>query len=171
MNGRAAAQATLDAMRRAVYCVTPTGDSDGFTQRFYYTIAAGCVPVRVDSYYPRKSFGRVAWPFKQTIDWRRAVVLLPPDRLRTDGLMPTLANISKETLSAMQARNLRVTRPSASSICRPRWHFILTNDAFVTIMHYDYIMLFFVRITSRRTCDRTYCSTTEGARPTPSPRS
>ena len=32
MNGRVVAQATLDAMRRAVYCVTPTGDSDGFTQ-------------------------------------------------------------------------------------------------------------------------------------------
>ena len=26
------AQATLDAMRRSVFCVTPTGDSDGFTQ-------------------------------------------------------------------------------------------------------------------------------------------
>lgn len=83
--------------------MAPTGDSDGFTQRFYYILSAGCIPVRVDTYYPRLSFGRVAWPFKQSVQWHKAVLLLPPDRLRRDGLMPTLANVSAARIAAMQA--------------------------------------------------------------------
>ena len=106
------ARETLRRMQRAVFCVTPTGDSDGFTQRFYYTLAAGCIPVRVDTYYPQYSFGRVAWPFKQTVDWRRAVVLLPPDRLRQHGLMATLANLTDARVAAMQRYIETVVRPS-----------------------------------------------------------
>ena len=60
----------------------------GPTQRFYYILASGCIPVRVDTYYSKLSFGRVAWPFKQTVQWKKAVVLLPPERLRRDGLIP-----------------------------------------------------------------------------------
>ena len=67
---------TIRRMQRTTFCVAPTGDSDGFTQRFYYIVAAGCIPVRVDTYYPSLKFGKVAWPFKQTIEWHRAVLLL-----------------------------------------------------------------------------------------------
>ena len=95
-------------MRGTTFCVAPTGDSDGFTQRFYYILAAGCIPVRVATYYPKLSFGRVAWPSKQTINWRRAVVRLPPDRLRRDGLLPTLANISDAQVTRMRARGVPV---------------------------------------------------------------
>ena len=49
--------------------------------------------MRVDTYYPDKRFGNVAWPFKQTVQWDKAVVLLPPRVLRRVGLMPTLLNI------------------------------------------------------------------------------
>ena len=104
----------VDTMRRmadSTFCIAPTGDSDGFTQRFYYIIAAGCIPVRVDTYYPTLSFGRVAWPFKQTIQWHRAVVLVPPARLNTDGLLPTLRNISLERISRMREYITRVVRP------------------------------------------------------------
>ena len=38
---------TMERMRGTTFCVAPTGDSDGFTQRFYYILAAGCIPVRV----------------------------------------------------------------------------------------------------------------------------
>ena len=105
------AQETMARMRDSTFCVAPTGDSDGFTQRFYYILAAGCIPVRIDTYYPKLSFGRVAWPSKQTINWRRAVVLLPPDRLKRDGLLPTLANISDAQISRMREYISRVVRP------------------------------------------------------------
>lgn len=97
--------------QRAVFCIAPTGDSDGFTQRFYYILSAGCIPVRVDTYYPSLSFGRVAWPFKQTIEWHKAVLLLPPDRLKAIGVVPFLANISLARIAEMQAYIERVVRP------------------------------------------------------------
>jgi hypothetical protein len=103
---------TMARMRDTTFCVAPTGDSDGFTQRFYYILAAGCIPVRVDTYYANFSFGRVAWPFKQTINWRKAAVLLPPHRLRRDGLIPTLLNISATRIAAMQRYIREVARPA-----------------------------------------------------------
>eukprot|EP00908_Phaeocystis_cordata_P014469 Transcript_25566.p1 GENE.Transcript_25566~~Transcript_25566.p1 ORF type:complete len:406 (+),score=199.73 Transcript_25566:65-1282(+) len=103
---------TMKRMRATTFCVAPTGDSDGFTQRFYYIVAAGCIPVRVDTYYSDKSFGKVAWPFKQSIEWRRAVVLLPPRQLRRVGLMPTLLNISAKRVAAMQQYIATVVRPA-----------------------------------------------------------
>ena len=45
---------------------------------------------------------RVWQPFKQSIQWKKAVVLLPPERLKVDGLIPTLNNISLARVSAMQ---------------------------------------------------------------------
>ena len=39
------ASETMARMRATTFCVAPTGDSDGFTQRFYSIIAAGCIPV------------------------------------------------------------------------------------------------------------------------------
>ena len=40
---------TMERMRGTTFCVAPTGDSDGFTQRFYYILAAGCIPVGLDT--------------------------------------------------------------------------------------------------------------------------
>jgi len=105
------ARATMSKMRATTFCVAPTGDSDGFTQRFYYIIAAGCIPVRIDTYYSDFSFGRVAWPFKQNIAWHKAVVLVPPAKLKRDGLLPTLLNISDAQATRMQEYIRRVVRP------------------------------------------------------------
>jgi hypothetical protein len=102
----------LQRMRRSVFCMAPTGDGDGFTSRFYYSIATGCIPVRVDTYYPDRSFGRVAWPFKKTIQWHRAVVLLPPHRLHRDGIIATIANISAARITEMQQYINNVVRPA-----------------------------------------------------------
>ncbi|EOD11283.1 hypothetical protein EMIHUDRAFT_214563 [Emiliania huxleyi CCMP1516] len=103
---------TIRRMQRTTFCVAPPGDSDGFTQRFYYIVAAGCIPVRVDPYYPSLKFGKGGWPFKQTMEGHRAVLLLPPDRLGRDGLMPTLANVSQPRVPEMHQSLLRVVRPS-----------------------------------------------------------
>ena len=104
------AQETIRRMRETTFCVAPTGDSDGFTQRFY-AILAGCIPVRVDTYYPQYSFGRVAWPSKQTIQWHKATVLVPPERLRRDGLLPILRNISSAQVQRMREYIAKVVRP------------------------------------------------------------
>ena len=105
------AKQTMQSMRQTMFCIAPTGDSDGFTQRFYYIIAAGCIPVRVDTYYSAFAFSRVAWPFKQTIQWRKAVVLVPPKVLRSVGLLPVLLNISDAQANRMQEYIRRVVRP------------------------------------------------------------
>ena len=102
---------TLDRMRATTFCIAPTGDSDGFTQRFYFILASGCIPVRIDTYYSDYSFGRVAWPFKQTIQWKKAAILIPPHKLRRDGLLPTLANISEVQIERMREYITRVVRP------------------------------------------------------------
>ena len=101
----------MEEYRRAVFCVAPVGDSDGFTTRFYHILAAGCIPVRVDTYYPEQTFEGVAWPFKQSIEWERATILLPPRRLRAVGLLPTLANISAARVADMQQYIREVVRP------------------------------------------------------------
>ena len=101
----------MEEYRRAVFCVAPVGDSDGFTTRFYHILAAGCIPVRVDTYYPEQTFEGVAWPFKQSIEWERATILVPPRRLRAVGLLPTLANVSAARVADMQQYIRKVVRP------------------------------------------------------------
>lgn len=54
----------------------------------------------------------MAWPFKQTVQWDKAVVLLPPRVLRRVGLMPTLLNISAARVAAMQHYIATVVRPA-----------------------------------------------------------
>ena len=89
-------------MRRSQFCMAPTGDSDGFTQRLYSILLAGCIPVRVDTYYPQYGFGNAAWPFKQSIDWSKAVILVPPKQLRRVGLVQTLRAIPSSRCSQMR---------------------------------------------------------------------
>ena len=73
----------------------------------------------MDTYYSNFSFGRVAWPFKQTVQWRKAVLLLPPHRLRRDGLLPTLLNVSAARIAAMQ-RYIREVRRATPRACQPQ---------------------------------------------------
>ena len=67
---REAAEATA----QSVFCLCPTGDSKGFTGRFWFALAHGCIPVRYDGWARNLTFEEIAWPFRDRIDWHRAVV-------------------------------------------------------------------------------------------------
>ena len=56
------------------FCLCPTGDSKGFTARFYFSLFHGCVPVWIDTYKRRLSFDDLALPFKSDLDWKRLMV-------------------------------------------------------------------------------------------------
>ena len=65
------------AALRARFCLCPTGDSKGFTARLYFSIAHGCIPVRVDGFRRPLSWPELAFPFPSLIDWRRVVIDVP----------------------------------------------------------------------------------------------
>ena len=53
------------------------GDAPSFTQRFYFSLVRGCIPVRVDPFKRvRAGAGEpaAAYPFPTLIDWSRIVV-------------------------------------------------------------------------------------------------
>lgn len=59
----------------STFCLSPTGDSKGFTARFYYALLHGCIPVRLDA-YPRRNLTleRVALPFPSQLNWSKLMV-------------------------------------------------------------------------------------------------
>jgi uncharacterized membrane protein YgcG len=67
---REAAEAAL----ASTFCLCPTGDSKGFTARFWFSIAHGCIPVRFDGFGRRLRRNETAYPFAHRIDWARIVV-------------------------------------------------------------------------------------------------
>ena len=75
MNGPAeAAQIALSS----TFCLCPTGDSKGFTARFYFALLHGCLPVRVDGYRRDERVAPPAYPFPLLINWSKIVVDVPP---------------------------------------------------------------------------------------------
>ena len=96
---REAAEAALSSC----FCLCPTGDSKGFTARFYFAIAHRCIPVRYDGFHrrllppPRPASSsrsdsppgtnaehaaaserhHTAYPFSHRIDWSRVVYEAP----------------------------------------------------------------------------------------------
>ena len=54
--------------------LVPTGDSAGFTARFYFSIVHGCIPVYVDLWQRNMTFEDLALPFPSLIDWRRVLI-------------------------------------------------------------------------------------------------
>ena len=103
---------SITHMRRAKFCMAPTGDSDGFTARLYSILISACIPVRVDTYYPNHRYRDVAWPFKKTLDWRRAVVLVTPSQLRRVGIVQTLRAISTTRSRQMRRYIKNVVQPT-----------------------------------------------------------
>jgi hypothetical protein len=61
------------------FCLCPTGDSKGFTSRFFFSIAHDCIPVRVDGWQRELPFAAIAYPFAHLVDWRKVVVNVPLD--------------------------------------------------------------------------------------------
>eukprot|EP00966_Prymnesium_polylepis_P158747 3669267-Prymnesium_polylepis.1 len=65
---REAAEMALNS----TFCLCPTGDSKGFTARFYMALLHGCLPVRIDGYQRNMTIGPPVYPFPHLIDWRWA---------------------------------------------------------------------------------------------------
>ena len=72
----------------SAFCLCPTGDSKGFTARFYFVLLHGCLPVRVDGYNRSAVQVPPAYPFQQLIDWSKIVTDIQADALPE--LMKTL---------------------------------------------------------------------------------
>lgn len=66
--------AAAAACLASVFCLVPTGDSAGFTARFYFSIVHGCIPVYVDLWQRNMTFEDLALPFPSLIDWRRVLI-------------------------------------------------------------------------------------------------
>ena len=60
-------------MSRSLFCLCPTGDSKGFTARFYFALVHGCLPVWVDTYQRR--LAHLALPYGTRIQWDRLMVI------------------------------------------------------------------------------------------------
>mmetsp|Transcript_18389 Transcript_18389/g.58587 ORF Transcript_18389/g.58587 Transcript_18389/m.58587 type:complete len:364 (+) Transcript_18389:181-1272(+) len=77
---------------RSVFCVCPTGDSKGFTARFYFSLLHGCLPIRVDGWGRDPTLAPPAFPFPELIDWQRIVLDVPMRQI--DSLLPRLLAMS-----------------------------------------------------------------------------
>ena len=104
MGPRAAAEYAL----ASTFCLCPTGDSKGFTARFYFSIVHRCLPVRFDGYHRGLQPGDTAYPFPRHIDWAGIVVTAPDNANGT--LLDVLLAMPKDEVAARQAR-LRQVAP------------------------------------------------------------
>ena len=66
--------------RNSTFCLCPAGDAPSFTQRFYQSIFAGCIPVFVDLYLRYPLDERRAYPYPSQICWPKFVVEVPRSR-------------------------------------------------------------------------------------------
>mmetsp|Transcript_6195 Transcript_6195/g.16270 ORF Transcript_6195/g.16270 Transcript_6195/m.16270 type:complete len:153 (+) Transcript_6195:1038-1496(+) len=98
---------TLDLIRTSTFCMCPTGDSKGFSARFYFSILNGCIPVKLDGWRRHLSFNDTAWPFPSLIDWRRVVIEFPvPFQLFAHDAytMPIISRLLAMPLEEIEAR-------------------------------------------------------------------
>jgi hypothetical protein len=78
---------------RSVFCLCPTGDSKGFTARLYFSLAHGCLPVRVDGFRRALPWSDLALPFPSSIDWRRALLDSTVDEVLSGSLLARLLQL------------------------------------------------------------------------------
>ena len=64
---------------RSTFCLCASGDAPSFTQRFYFSILHGCIPVRVDLYFRAPDDPGLALPFPSLIEWERIIIDLRPN--------------------------------------------------------------------------------------------
>ena len=81
------------AAMRSVFCLCPTGDSKGFTARLYFSLAHGCLPVRVDGFRRALPWSDLALPFPSSIDWRRALLDSTVDEVLSGSLLARLLQL------------------------------------------------------------------------------
>lgn len=112
--------------RNATFCLCPSGDTPGFTQRFYQSILAGCIPILVDLYlrYPpdhgSSGAGRDgrSFPFPSLICWPRFVIELPLNRSR---VLQTAGLLSSTSSGVAEAEKLLSTKTGRSSASEGLW--------------------------------------------------
>lgn len=89
------------AALRARFCLCPTGDSKGFTARLYFSIAHGCIPIRIDGFRRPLRWSELAFPFPSLIDWRRVVIDVPFSEVAS--LVSRLKSIPQAEVEARQS--------------------------------------------------------------------
>ena len=92
-----AAQVALSS----TFCLCPTGDSKGFTARFYFSLLHGCLPIRVDGYRRNATIAAPTYPFPQLIDWSRLIIDMRPDKAPM--LLPRLFAMSEREIEKRQS--------------------------------------------------------------------
>ena len=92
-----AAQVALSS----TFCLCPTGDSKGFTARFYFSLLHGCLPIRVDGYRRNATIAAPTYPFPQLIDWSRLIIDMRPDEAPM--LLPRLFAMSEREIEKRQS--------------------------------------------------------------------
>ena len=97
MGPEQAAQVALTS----TFCLCPTGDSKGFTARFYFVLLHGCLPIRVDGYRRNASLAPPIFPFPRLIDWPRIMIDLAPDEAA--GLLPRLLAMPQREIEERQS--------------------------------------------------------------------
>lgn len=93
----------MEAARHALdaaFCLCPTGDSKGFTGRFYFSLLHGCLPVRFDGWNRNLSMAETAFPFDRRIDWSR--IVLNVRKNESAGLLRRLAEMPEDELRSRQ---------------------------------------------------------------------
>jgi len=75
----------------ATFCLCPTGDARGFTARFYFSLALGCIPVRLDGW---NRTAPVTFPYADRIAWDKIVVHVPTTAHGIHTLLARLADMS-----------------------------------------------------------------------------
>ena len=91
--------AAADVALNSTFCLCPTGDSKGFTARFYFVLLHGCIPVRVDGYRRNATHAPATYPFPLLIDWSKIVVDVPVDV----PVLPQLLNMSDHEIEERQS--------------------------------------------------------------------
>ena len=91
----------------STFCICPTGDSKGFTARFYTALLHGCLPVRIDGYQRNATLGPPVYPFPHLIDWSKIVVDVHYSEVHS--LLPRLLAIPKSQVAHAQQYLRRVS--------------------------------------------------------------
>jgi hypothetical protein len=90
-----------DAALNSTFCLCPTGDSKGFTARFYFVLLHGCIPIRVDGYSRNTTTAPPTYPFPKLIDWSRLVIDVPPSQANM--LLPRLLAMPQREIEERQS--------------------------------------------------------------------
>ena len=88
--------------KSSTFCVCPTGDSKGFTARFYFVLLHGCLPVRVDGWGRNTTLAPVTYPFPELIRWDKIVIHVQLDEHEIRQLLPRILSIPTAEIEARQ---------------------------------------------------------------------